>query len=191
MSYKRLLVLMIGFSCFSASAQQDSAVSNSTGFVSLYSGTLLGKKGTGPSFSTAMTAGLRYDRFNMGVGLGYDTYTTWELLPVFSAFGYDFVARRNCAFFVQIQAGYATARTSPSTESGFKYKSEGGYFWHPFVGCRLEQGKTRLYFSVGYKFQNLAYEQIPTWIDLGWGGTKTKVDMALQRLSLQMGIGLW
>ena len=191
MSSKVLLVLVIGLSCFSACAQQDSAVSNTRGFISLYSGTLLGKNRTGPSFCTAMTAGLRHNRFNVGVGLGYETYTTWELLPVFSSFGYDFIARRNYALFFQAQAGYATARTSPPVESGFKYKSEGGYFWHPLVGCRLQQGKTMLYFSVGYKFQDLAYEQIPTWIDLGWGGTKTKVDMTLQRLSLQMGIGLW
>jgi hypothetical protein len=191
MSSRSLLFLLIAFSCFSAKAQRDSAVSNSTGFVSLYSGTLLGKRGTGPSVCAALTGGLRYNRFNIGVGFGYDTYSQWQLLPVFSELGYDLIARRNYAVFVQVQAGFATAWTTSTQQFGFRNNNEGGYFWHPLLGCRLQQGKIRLYFAAGYKFQNLTYEQTPTWIDLGWGGSKTKVNMDLQRMSLLMGIGLW
>jgi|SRR5690349_10957627 len=192
MSCRALLVSVLICLSFSTKAQRDSTASSSTGFVSLYYGTLIGKRGLGPSVSAAMTGGVRHKRVQLGVGFGYDTYSQWQLLPVFATVGYDVLKGRNYAFFIQLQTGYATAWTSRTEDSGVTYRNTGGYFWHPLFGCRVEQRKLRVYFTAGYKLQNLSYEQIPQWIDWGWGGGgyKSNVNMNLQRLSVMLGLGL-
>ena len=188
MNYSALTAILVYCFSFSASGQSDSSASVSA-FVSLHAGTLMGKPGKGTSLSLTLTPGIRLNRVAIVVGVGYDTYAAWRMLPVFAGAGYDFFVRRDYILFVQFHAGYSKAWNSLTGEFTPDYKNEGGYFYHPFIGCRLAHGKMKIYFSAGYKFQNLIYEEVPGWI---WGRTQLKktVDADMQRFSMQIGIGI-
>jgi hypothetical protein len=61
---------------------------------------------------------------------------------------------------------------------------------HPLLGYRIRSEKFSLYFTAGYKFQNLEYEQSPKWWIWGYTSSKTTVSRKLERLSFQIGFGL-
>lgn len=188
MNYNVLTALLIYCLSFTASAQSDSTASVSP-FVSLHAGTLMGKPGKGTSLSLTLTPGLRLNRVAIVVGSGYDTYATWRTLPVFAGVGYDFLKRPDYVFFVQFHTGYSKAWNIRTGDFNPQYKNEGGYFYHPFIGCRLAHGKAKIYFTAGYKFQNLTYEEVPrpTW---GGGQVRKTVVADMQRFSVQIGIGI-
>ena len=193
MSNRAILLLVFGLVSFTAWAQSDSTATRSTWFVSIHTGVLAGKTGTGSSVSATLAQGVRYDRVSLGAGLGYDVYPEWKLLPVFAAVSYDLIRRRNHAFYVQFDAGYSKAWTSVAEEFQRQFESDGGYFYHPFVGYRAHHGKVTIYFSAGYKFQGISYGQTLAWIP--WSSwtqpaTSMSVERNMERLSIQMGIGL-
>ena len=189
MNNRIFLALVIALASFSASAQSDT-VSQRSWFVSIHSGVLLGKPGNGTTVTATLMPGIRLGRVAMTVGAGYDAYLQWKTLPVFAGVGYDVYNGRNYSLFVHCNAGYSKGWDSIQEESGFSYKNEGGYFYHPFIGCRVSQGKVDLYLSAGYKFQTLTYEQEPQW-GWGWGtGVKSTITAEMQRFSLQIGLGI-
>jgi hypothetical protein len=183
--FPALIIVLISFS---ASAQSDT-VSQRSWFVSIHTGVLMAKPGNGTSVTTTLMPGIRLGRLAMAVGAGYDVYQAWRALPVFAGVGYDIHRGRNYSFFVHFNAGYSKGWIStPEGESGSTFKNEGGYFYHPFAGYRISQGKINIYVSAGYKFQTLSYEQQPQWF---WGtGMKSTVTAEMQRLSLQIGFGI-
>lgn len=192
MNNRLIPVLLIFFVSFPVSAQSDSTTSLMSRFVSIHSGVMLakpglaGKPGTPTSLSITLMPGVRVNRVTMTVGVGYDTYSTWKLVPVFAGVSYDIVKGRNYALFAHYNAGYARAwQLFPGF--GSPYKNEGGYFHHPFVGFRIQPGGIVLYFSAGYKFQSLIYEQESVW---SWSGSKTTTRADMQRLTFQIGIGI-
>lgn len=188
MNYSVLTALLIYCLCFSASAQSDSTASVSA-FISFHAGTLMGKPGKGTSISFTLTPGVQLDRVAILVGTGYDTYATWRTLPVFAGAGYDFFKRPDYVFFVQFHTGYAKAWNIRTGDFTPQYKNEGGYFYHPFIGCRLGPGKAKIYFTAGYKFQNLTYEEDPQPM---WGGGQLRKTVVadMERFSVQIGIGI-
>lgn len=180
-------VLLILFISLQASAQSDTTFSQMSGFVSMHSGTLFGEPGNPASISVMLMPGVRLNRVTMTAGAGCAKYSEWKTVPVFAGVGYDFLKRRHYALFVHCNAGYARAwHSSPEFYRG-DIKNEGGHFYHPFFGVRVNSGRLDMYFSAGYKFQSLTYEQIP---ERAWAGFKTTTRASMQRLSIQMGIGI-
>lgn len=173
---------------FSAAGQSDSTLSEISYFMSMHSGALLGKKGDGTSLTASTVHGVRYKRLRLGVGIGYDAYNEWRTLPVFASGGYDLISKREAALYVQFNTGYSRAWNPFKDEGQFIYEEEGGVFFHPLVGLRLGDGKMKMYCSAGYRIQNLTYEQTPRWMS----GVRRKitVDRHMERLSVQIGIGL-
>jgi hypothetical protein len=170
--------------------QSDSTFSGLSYFLSVHSGGLFGKKGNSSSLSTSAIQGIRYDRLALGVGVGYDAYMEWRTLPVFVSVGYDLFSRRAGAYFLQMNTGYSRAWNPLANENQFTYSEEGGFFVHPVLGYRSQHDKFSLYFTAGYKFQDLTYEQTPNWWVWGHPAGKVTVDREVQRLSVQIGIGL-
>lgn len=175
------------FSSFFASAQSDSTLSDISYFFSVHSGGLLGKKGDGTFFSASGIQGVRYRRTALGVGIGYDAYHEWRTLPFFASFGYDVFSRRNRAFFVQVNSGYSRAWNPHDDEESYILDEEGGYVFHSVAGYRISNGKVSLYFTAGYKIQDLSYTQTSRWSS--WGPRKITTDREVRRFSLQIGIG--
>ena len=187
MKERALPVFLVVLISFSATAQSDSSFSKSSWFLSIHSGALLGNKGNGSSLSATVIQGVRYDRFSLGVGLGYDAYNEWRTLPVFVGLGYEFIKRGERSFFFQINTGYSKAWNPSSPLEQFFYSSEDGFFYHPFLGYSLKQEKITLYVTAGYKFQRLNYRRTSQW----WGAAPVaKVEQDIERLSVQIGIGI-
>lgn len=186
MQSRVLLAFAVSFICISSAAQSDSAVSRSHYFLSVYAGGLLGKKGNGASLTTALVQGVRYQRFALGAGIGYDAYQDWQTLPVFGSLSCDLLKRGNNIFFVQLHAGYSKAWNPFTNEQQISSGLEAGRLFHPLIGYRLASAKLNVSLSVGYKFQRLKYEPTPMWWD--WGN-KVTVKRDIERLSIQMGIG--
>jgi hypothetical protein len=191
MSNKAIVLVLLSFAAFSSAAQADSSASAKSWFITLHSGILADKAGGGGSAVTAtLVQGVRYRRLSIGIGAGYDVYAGWQTLPVFAGAGYDLLRRGNNAFFLQLNAGYSKAWANTNEVVQMRFKGEGGFFYHPAVGYRIREGRVSLYLSAGYKFQQLNYEQIPVWSTWGIGGVRTYVQRNMERVSIQMGIGL-
>lgn len=186
MQSRVLLVFAASFVSFSSVAQPDSTVSRSHYFVSVYAGGLFGKKGNGSSLTTTVIQGVRYQRFALGAGVGYDAYQDWQTLPLFGSLGYDVLTRGNNIFFLQLHAGYSKAWNPFTNEQQISSSLEAGRLLHPVVGYRLTRGNLNVSLSAGYKFQRLKYESAPMWWD--WAN-KATVKRDIERLSIQMGIG--
>lgn len=181
-----LLAFSVLFISASSAAQPDSTVSSPHYFLSVHAGGLFGKKGNGSSLTTAVVQGVRYQRFALGAGIGYDAYQDWQTLPMFGSLSYDILKKRKNIFFLQLHAGYSKAWNPFTNEQQISSGLEAGRLFHPQIGYRLTSGKLNVSLSVGYKFQRLKYESTPMW--WGWG-TKTTVKRDIERLSFQLGIG--
>ena len=169
---------------FSTSAQQDSTRSRIRSFASLHMGALFADAGA-PYPSVALSAGVAVDRMSVSIGASYDVYHVWETLAVFVGIGWDAVRFRNATFLAQVNGGYAKAWHSTEAE----ILSPGGYLVHPIVGYRLRHGRLEVYMSAGYKFQRLEYEQRARWWG-GWGPEQVTVVQDMERVSVQLGIGI-
>ncbi|MEO5602480.1 MAG: hypothetical protein ABIR06_16280 [Cyclobacteriaceae bacterium] len=185
-SLRIILLLVVG--SLSASAQADSLVSKATYFNSVYSGALLAKKGDGTSLSVSTIHGIRKNRLASGVGVGYDAYPDWRTLPVFASVGYDLSKPGKNDLFIQIMAGYAKAWVPETENSEYIYESKGGRIIHPLIGYRIRSGQFSLYFTAGYQWQRILYEEKIR----GWDNPTSKVSIQreIQRISLQIGFGL-
>lgn len=184
------LVVILLFLSLSAIAQTDSTFSGTSSFLSIHSGGLFGKKGHGSSLSVSAIHGIQYKRLALGVGVGYDAYVEWLTLPVFASASYGLTTGKDAVFFVQTNTGYSRAWSRLPDVHQFNYSEEGGFFFHPMFGCRIDEAKFSVYFTAGYKFQDLSYKQTPDWWTWGHPGGKVTIDRKIQRLSIQIGIGL-
>jgi len=183
-----LILSIIPFS-ISALAQSDSILSKTSYFISIHAGGLLAEKGNGSSLSVALLQGVRHQRLAFGIGIGYDAYTEWRTLPLFGSLSYDFAQCGGHAFFVQVNGGYSKAWNPVVGETQFKYKQENGNFFHPLMGFRIRSESLRVYFTAGYKFQRLAYQQTPTsWI-WGYPASSVTTQRDMERISVQIGVG--
>ena len=187
MKNKVLLILFLS-AFFPVSAQSDSTASKVSYFNSFHAGGLFGKKGNGSGESFATIHGIRLEKFSFGVGIGYDAYQEWRTLPVFASVTYDFLALRDNAFFIQLNAGYSKAWYPLEDEDQFTYARKRGPCAHPVLGYRIRGSKFDLFLTAGYKFQGINYIQTPRWWT--WpAGSKITVGRDIERISIQLGFG--
>jgi hypothetical protein len=170
----------------SVSAQSDSLQINPiTYFNYLSSGTLLAKKDKGITVSLSTLHGLRYNRLFAGIGVGYDVYDEWRIVPFFSAMGMEFPTGKNALLF-QLHGGYSLIHNIPVNEFQPRYTSDGGTTFGGLFGYRIKKENVSLYFMAGYKFQRFQYDEVfpwsPTW--------STSVKRDIQRVQLSMAFGM-
>jgi hypothetical protein len=187
-------ILLVFFSISSA-AQPDTISSKVTYFNALYAGGLLAKKTNGSSLTASFVQGIRYKTISLGIGMGYDSYLDWRTLPVFASLNFDFAHIRQNAFFIQFNAGYSKAWIRVSENDQNVYDVKGGPLIHPLLGYRIRSNQFSLYFSAGYKWQNITYEQTSNWwmwayppID-GYPSMRYIIDRNIERFSVQIGLG--
>lgn len=183
-----LILILLLISLF-AVGQTDSAFSEPSYFISLHAGGLLGKKGKGSSLTSALLQGVRYKRFALGVGIGYDAYAEYRAIPVFGSLGCDLVSFRTNKVFVQIDGGYSKAWNPLADKTFFSYAQEAGTYFHPLAGYRIHKGKMSVYFTAGYKFQRITFQQTPNWLEWRRSGSRVTIQHDIQRLSVQIGLG--
>lgn len=179
------LTLLMAFPCPRAIAQSDS-----DWFVSLHSGALFAQPGHSVFTTATLLQGVRYHRFAIGVGVGYDTYDYWKTMPVMAGIGYDFFSKGMHRLALQLNGGYAMAWDTYPREVSSINENDGGNFVHPAINYRLHLDKFTLYFSGGYKFQRLRYDVTPVWWLWGWPAGKAFEVRDFERVTVQVGIGV-
>ena len=174
----------------SSVAQSDSVVSGPAYFYTIHAGGLLAKENA-PSLSVSMIHGMRHKRIAVGLGIGYDAYAEWRSVPVFASLSYDLSGSANQnAFFIQVNTGFSKAWIPEGRTNEFNFKEKGGTIVHPLFGYRIRTEKFSLYFTGGYKFQSIEYEQSPKWWTWGYPSSRTTVHREVERLTIQIGFGL-
>lgn len=186
------LLVLAGFVPLSTMAQSDSTSRPIHGFIALYGGALFPQVGETTTITTSLVPGVRFNRIALGVGVGYDTYDYWETLPIFATVSYDVLRPAKGALFLQLDGGYAKAWARQSNLIDGISELEGGYTFHPIIGYRMHYEKLTFYLSAGYKIQRLSYSfgspaAATTW---AWGWSTT-VTQDIERLSIQVGIGMF
>lgn len=157
--------------------------------MTLQGGALFARKAIDTAPSISMLQGLRYRRFALGAGMGYDVYKDWRAMPLFTGVSYDFVHDAGQALYVQMNGGYSKAWFTRSDEAQPIDKSAGGYFFHPAVGYRAGKGRASIHISVGYKIQHVQYDATPLWWG-GWNRPRVTITQTMERVSFLIGIGL-
>ena len=179
-----LFVLTILGLSFSAEAQSDSFALRPRYFLSVHSGGLVGKKGDGSFLTSSLIQGVRFDRLAVGLGIGYDAYVDWRVIPVFMNLNYDLGrSPGGNSLFIQFNGGVSKAWNPWLSEVETVYNEEANININPMVGYRIIADKSSLYISIGYKSQV---------IEFGWGypgGDKTFVRRQTGRVAIQLGFG--
>jgi hypothetical protein len=171
-------------------AQPDTIASRQhrvTYFNCISSGALLAKKDEGVSFSVSSIHGIRSNKFFAGLGVGYDAYQEWRMVPLTASIGYDLFAHQSASVFVQLQGGYSLARNVPVGDfQPVRFDSKGGEMVGAFLGYTIKKQNIRLYLMAGYKFQRIAYEANNWWSP----NYRTSVKREIERITVQIGFGL-
>jgi hypothetical protein len=168
-------------------AQQDTVpVANHLSYFStIHSGVLMAKKDEGVTVSVSTLHGIRYKSFFGGLGIGYDAYNEWRVVPFFASLGLEAEVKKQNFLFFQLQAGYALTRNTPVDNfQVIRYKSKGGGMASPMVGYRVKKENISLYFMTGYRFQRLDYET-----NVWWGSNTVSVKREIQRITFHIGFG--
>ena len=187
-------LLPISWTTFSQtdSARSEKKIQYTNSFLS---GGLFGEKGMGNSLTFSTIHGIRFGRWMAGAGLGYDTYSEWNVIPLIGSMSFDFDKIKGNAFYVQFNAGYTKSWQQEPGDGAVRYEEDGGYMINPSVGYRIRVEKYSLYISAGYKFQRINYSYTqPYW--WWWGGdsptpsSTSYVQQDMNRISIQIGFGL-
>ena len=183
MQSRFIAALTIVWFSFPAEAQPDSSTLRPGYFLSIHSGALVGGKGDGTFFTSSLIQGVRFDRLAVGLGVGYDAYVDWRVIPVFVSLNYDFGRSGSNSLYVQFNGGVARTWAPFLSDMETVYNEEANININPMVGYRVVADKFNLYISMGYKSQVIEY---------GWGyagGNKTFIRRDIRRAAIQLGFG--
>lgn len=169
-------------------------------FFSVRSGTLMGCRDCSYeneiSFAATTVHGIKVrDRWGLGVGTGFHTFTNWQTIPFFASTSVDVDKGKN-RLFIEFNYGYARARLSPlaETEYGFK-EARGGRMVQPGIGYKIGYHDVRLALLVGYQLQRVESRyEYPNqmWLNNRWvqGEPNIRtVTNTFNRLLIQLVIG--
>lgn len=159
-------------------------------FLEVVCGPWIGKKKAGVDFTSSIVQGVRYKRLFGGVGVGFDTYDYWRMVPVYGTLGFDVARLGEHAIFLNAGLGHSFTR-DPSLEENqaYSFEEEDGRNFHTSLGFRVATSDHwRIYFVAGYKHQRLRYTE--RW---NWGGPEMwrTSTVVIERFFLQIGIGLF
>ena len=167
-------------------------------FNTLNAGALIGESSLGTTATFSLVNGIRFGRMYGGIGIGYDDYlrehedtfghriTRWSMMPVFVSVGFDFAELNSNHLFFQLNTGYSKS-WNQSTGNYYQYSEiKGGMNVATLVGYRINPGKYNISISAGYKWQSNSYTIGYEW----FGGPATEVDESLERVVIQIGVGL-
>lgn len=159
-------------------------------FLEVLSGPWIGKKKLGVDFTSSVVQGIRYKRLFGGLGVGFDTYDYWRIVPVYGTLGFDVARLGENAIFLTLGAGHSFTRNPvPEEDQFYSFEEEDGRNFRTSLGYRIAASDHwRIYFVAGYKYQRLRYME--TW---SWGGPNSwqTSTITIERFYLQIGIGLF
>ena len=169
-------------------------------FFSIQSGFLFGCNGCdgdkAPSSSFSAVNGVKIGtKGRIGIGVGYDSYWRFQVLPVFAFVSWDLFGNRNTnAFFIQMNYGESLAWYQKSFQ-GYGYdETDGGRMISPQLGYRLRYHDINIALLAGVKMQRtFIHYQYPTW---SWvsgiyqeGSNSYVVKQDMSRVAITLAVG--
>ena len=175
----------------SDSISTDSIKSKIRYFNQVTVGGLFDKEGE-PFLTLSTVHGIRRGNTHVGIGLSYDIYDRWKVIPVTLVVGHDLLKLGDNRLFIQGGGGYSFASYMESADDYLDLDTKNGFTMQAGIGYRIKTDKLNVYILSGYKFQKISYEQsVRLWI---WGppsGPATSIERESQRLFIQVGFGLY
>ncbi|MBL0743813.1 hypothetical protein [Chryseolinea lacunae] len=158
------------------------------------SGALIGGSGQEKtSFSFATTHGIRVKRLSVGLGVEYDSYGPWKVVPLFATASVDVVRLKSSAFFVQGVGGYSPAHYTQSENRGYSFvDGGGGVMTSALAGYRFSAEKFSMYISGGYRYQQNDFtyaDQFYSYTDFYYEPPHYSVKEKMERFVIQLGFG--
>jgi len=150
------------------------------------------------SFTVSTVHGITVgEKFRVGGGFGYDSYLSWQTMPIFGSLSWDLLGTKNTnALFLQFNYGFALPwRTEHLWEVG-QTSVDGGQMVYGMAGMRIKYYDLRLSFTIGGKVQALSsYFETPNYyIDVNGNpvqgtSSKTSIEETMKRFAVTMTIG--
>lgn len=156
----------------------------------------LGKEVT---FTSSTLHGVTIGRkLRTGIGAGFDSYYSWQTLPLFGSVSWDLIGTKNTqAIYLQLQYGWSILAWRK--ELPWDYGStnvEGGRMVSPQIGYRVKYHDIKISLSVGTKFQRVyTYFETPSYYYLDDGTVmqgspnKTTIKESMNRLMFALTVG--
>lgn len=193
--FAALLLLLLSVQAF---AQTDSTKRSGRRiqyYNNFLAGALIGGSGQEKtSFSFSTTHGIRINRLSVGLGVEYDSYGPWKVIPLFATASIDVVRLKSSAFYIQGAGGYSPAHYTQSENRGFSYvDGAGGPMASALVGYRFAAEKFSMYVSGGYRFQQNDYtytdEFYYAYLSSYYEPPRYSVKERMERFVIQLGFG--
>ncbi len=162
-------------------------------YFSFTSGMMTGDKARSITYTATTAHGVTVGHnLRIAGGIGIDSYTEWQTMPVFAQVSYDVLQRKN-TLFVQVSYGWSHAWMQRS-ESYYNVTETGGRIFSAMLGYRLAEGNVRIYVAAGYKAQltSARYESPvdpASSVPFYFYRYSEKVDYMLERMVLTIGVG--
>lgn len=171
-------------------------------FFNVQAGPLIGcndcSQGKEVTFTSSTVHGITIGKkFRTGIGVGFDSYYSWQTLPLFGSVSWDLLGTKNTqALFVQFNYGWSKPwRKKTEWEYGFA-GIDGGRMANAQIGYRIKYHDLKISLAIGSKRQQVyTYFEFPTFIYLEDGtmvpGTPstTTVKQDMKRLMFSLAIG--
>jgi hypothetical protein len=174
-------------------------------FFTVQTGSLIGcndcSRGQEVTFSASTSHGVTVGKkFRGALGVGFDSYNSWQALPIFTSVSWDLIGNKNKnAVYIQMNYGwshpwfikngsYNNYLNDPYTDVS------GGRMINPSIGYRMKYHDLKLSIGVGYKFQRISYKSASYYYgcpmcDVQVPTQTLGVTQDFNRLQLMMSVG--
>lgn len=118
------------------------------------------------TLTTSIIQGVRIGKkLQTGIGIGFDQYDDYKILPVFGSLAWDIAGNKNTnALFIQFNYGGSKSWTDKSKETYGYDHTTGGRMICALLGYRIKFKKIKISFSAGTKWQRVfTYYQYPSY----------------------------
>lgn len=135
--------------------------------------------------------------FTLGIGTGFDSYYSWQVVPLYGSLSWDIIrVRKNNAIVIQFDYGSAFPRVNEEFREYGYLETLAGRMVNAQIGYRVQYHDLKLSMMIGQKYQRLQtrYEyptSIPSFSSFWIPGVPSRTTMseALSRLAVTVGIG--
>ncbi|GHM98949.1 hypothetical protein WSM22_04390 [Cytophagales bacterium WSM2-2] len=172
-------------------------------YFNVQSGALIGcndcSRGQEVTYSFATNHGVTIgEKFRAGIGTGFDSYQSWQTLPLYALASWDLIGNKNKGA-VYLQMTYGLAHAWFVRNGSYQYYGSdpfvgvsGGRTINPSIGYRLKYHDVKMAFAVGYKFQRISYKSaqyICPACDYFIAPAQSEITQDFNRIQLTMVVG--
>lgn len=150
------------------------------------------------TFTSSTLHGITLGRkLRVGLGVGFDSYDSWQTLPLYGSVSWDLLGTKNTqALYLQFDYGWSAAwRQRDQFEYGFT-DSGGGKMYNALVGYRIKYHDLKIGLAIGSKSQQVyTYYESPSYyynsegILVQGAPNRTTVKKEMSRLIFSLSVG--